>query len=474
MGWFFLPRLVAAAMMIATLVLLTRLLGAAQFARYNIAITIGAVAYSLLFGWLSASMQRFHKAPEFNNQATAVVLGTGLRIAVFGLAVILLFGLFFPEMSDKFLLLAAIYFIAHSLHEMGLSGLRVLRDGPGFAAAVVLRPMIAVALMLSVYLVFDAKYEGMLISISVSAAAIGLLSLWATVKRAGIEKPRRDFTRQFFFFGAPLAFVSSATMIMSLVAQFSIAKFVDLTAVGVYAAAHTLAMRTINMPMVMLGRSMSATLYQSFEENGSGPAMEQMARYSAFLLLVSVPVATVLVFANDTVAVVLFGNALNQGVAPHLPLLAMAAFISGLQGAFFSYSFTISRRTGVQAMIITGTTLLHAALVILFVVLFGPIGASFAILTSSIAGLAAFVALGRRYQKVPIPFGHARRLFPAMVALALAATAADNTQSVSISLVLIGLGLLLFLILLYIQKYWAIRSLAERIFRRFETTRFAE
>ena len=467
MGWFFIPRLVAAAMMIATLVLLTRLLGAAQFARYNIAITIGAVAYAFIFGWLSSSMQRFHKAQDFEGQSTAVILGVTLRMIIVFFAVALFARILAPSFSDKFIMLAVVYFLAHSLHEMGLSGLRVLRAGPRFAFAVIMRPVAAIALMIIALYFFDSKFEGMLISVTVAAATVGAFSFWSTIREVGLLKPRFEFTKQFFIFGAPLAFVSGASMIMSLVAQFTVASAADFTAAGVYAAAHTLAMRTINMPMVMLGRSMSATVYQSFEEDGENSATQQLVQYSSFLLLISLPIVTVLVFANHSVATLLFGSALNQGVAPHLPILAIAAFLSGLQGALFSYAFTIQRRTGIQASIIIASTILHAVLSYVFVMTNGPIGVSYAMLTASSVGLAAFIFYGRRLHLISIPREHLLKLVPALFALSLCAMAADRTRTMPLSIALIGIGLGLFLVILYIQKFWAVRRIVEKLAGRF-------
>lgn len=474
MGWFFIPRLVAAAMMIVTLVLLTRLLGAAQFARYNIAITIGAVAYAFIFGWLSSSMQRFHKAPDFQGLATPVILGIALRLMLVFLVLTLIGSFFIPALPDKFALLVVTYFLAHSLHEMGLSGLRVLRSGPKFAFAVIMRPVGAVLLMVVVLLVFDTNYEGMLISVTIAATILGIYSLWSTIKIVGLAKPRFDFTKKFFIFGAPLAFVSGTSMIMSLVAQFTVAAAADFTAVGVYAAAHTLAMRTINMPMVMLGRSMSASVYQSFEEHGEGSATRQLVRYSSLLLLISLPIVTVLVFANNTIATLLFGNALNQGVAPHLPILAIAAFLSGLQGALFSYAFTIQRRTGIQATIIVGTTMLHAVLSYIFVIIFGPIGVSYAMLVASGIGLAAFILLGQRLHKVSIPREHIIKLVPALFALSLFSVVADRIRSLPLSIVLIGIGVGLFLVILYLQKYWAVRRIVNKVIGRSTDLHFSE
>lgn len=474
MGWFFIPRLVAAAMMIVALVLLTRLLGAAQFARYNIAITIGAVAYAFIFGWLSSSMQRFHKARDFEGQATAVIMGITLRIIIVFFVVTLLTRLFAPSLPDKFVLLAAVYFLAHSLHEMGLSGLRVLRAGPRFAFAVIMRPVAAIFLMVIALNLFNSKYEGMLISVTIAAAAIGFFSFWSTIREVGLLKPRFDFAKKFFIFGAPLAFVSAASMIMSLVAQFTVAAAADFTAVGVYAAAHTLAMRTINMPMVMLGRSMSATVYQSFEEDGESSATRQLVRYSSFLLLISLPIVIVLVFANHTVATLLFGNALNQGVAPHLPILAIAAFLSGLQGALFSYAFTIQRRTGIQAIIIIASTILHAVFSYVFMIFFGPIGVSYALLAASSVGLAAFIIYGRRLHLISVPREHIIKLVPALFALSLCAMAADRVRTMPLSIALIGIGGGLFLVILYIQKFWAVRRIVEKLFRKFGNTNVVE
>lgn len=464
MGWFFVPRILAAAMMIVMLVLLTRLLGAEQFARYNIAITIGAVGFAFVFGWLASSMQRFHNAREFEGKATAVIMGLFLRVMLVLIVITVLVGLFFPVILDKFIILAFVYFLAHSMHEMGLSGLRVLHLGPKFALAVILRPVIVLALMLVILLMFDATYEDILISISFAATLLGVFSLVATIRKIGIAKPRADFAKKFFIFGAPLAFVGGTTMIISLVAQFVVVWGADLTAVGVYAAAHTLAMRTINMPMEMLGRSLAATVYQSYEESGEFSASRHLERYSSFLLFISVPTVIILFFGNDTIATLLFGSALSEGIAPHLPILAVAAFMYGIQGGLFSYAFTITRRTGAQAIIIISSTGLHAVLALILINLLGPIGVSYALLIAACTSLVVVIIYGRRLFKVSIPREHIIKLVPAVIALSLSAIIADEIRSVTLSVGVIGLGMAVFLLILYLQKYLAMQRIVNKTF----------
>ncbi|MEK6204184.1 MAG: hypothetical protein N2B02_00920, partial [Amylibacter sp.] len=79
MNIYFISRLFSSAFTVIILVVLTRVLEPADFGRYNITMIAGTAAFSTLFAWLTAAINRFHNAPEFRGETIAIAFSAGKR-----------------------------------------------------------------------------------------------------------------------------------------------------------------------------------------------------------------------------------------------------------------------------------------------------------------------------------------------------------------------------------------------------------
>lgn len=443
MAWYFFPRMLASAMTIVVLVVLTRVLGPADFGRYNITLVFGTVGYSFIFAWLAAAIVRFHNTPEFAGKVVANVLDTGIKLTLLLIPVVGL-GYFLVPVDYRFaFFLGAIFCVAHSMQEVGLAGLRVYNSGPAYGAVTVVRPALGVLLVL-VFVAFGGGYVSAVAGMSLGAAITGVYALNKVHKRSGLEKASREKLKSFFIFGEPLAVVTSGSMLIVLLSQFYLALFLDLGAVGIFAAAQTLAMRSIAMPMAMLSRASAASIFHAYEVGGHDASGRELTRHFSYLMLISVPIAATLIFANDTVSMIMFGKVYKATVSRQLPLLAIAAFITGVQGAYFAYAFTLSRKTVTQVFIMIGTTLAHAVISPVTIYFLGGLGASLAVLLTGILSSFTYIYLGRAHFPVSIPFEEFWKTGAAALAYVPFAIAADYQSSMPWAVTLLILGLIVF------------------------------
>lgn len=462
MAWFFLSRILAAGLTVVTLLLFTRALEPEGFGRYNMIVLAAMAAYATLFGWVASVVHRFHSAGEFNGRATAWALGSGglfmLALAPLGLLASLLLS---PDWRLMFLLGMA-FCLAHALNESGLSGLRVYKKGPAFAISVVLRPILGVALAL-IFISLGYGYAGAIVGMALGALAAGVLALSGTIPLSSVRLPHWPALKEFLAFGMPLAIVSSNAMIIVLITQSVLAVSVDLAAVGTYAAAQTLALRAISLPMMTLTQTTAATIFRAFEEEGEGAANRELDQHFSFLMLVALPVLLLLVLANDTIAAVLFDEKFRADVAAHLPFLTLAAFLSGVQGSYFAYSFLISRKTSIQFLIMAAGVVVHAGVAALMISFFGGIGASYAILASAVISLAAYLLIGRSIRKQAASHAEVRKACVGALAMAPFFLAADLSNSMWVALPLLAAGGVAFVAALYLQRQMAMVAVARKL-----------
>lgn len=452
MAWFFFPRIIASAMTIVSLIVLTRILGPSEFGRYNVSIVGGSIGYAFIFAWLSASIVRFNSTSEFLGKVVANAFDTGKKLALLLIPLIAVGYLIIPSLYSMAFVLGGMFCIAHAMQEIGLAGLRVQRNGPVYAIATIIRPIIGISLVL-IIIHFHKGYEGAIIGMMFGAAISGMFALYKANKVSGLEPAEMVTLKSFFAFGQPLAVVAAGTMIIVLISQFILGSKIDLGAVGAFAAAQTLAMRSIAMPMAMLSRAFSASIFHAFEVESEDAANNDLNRYFSLLLLFSTPIAITLIFSNGTVSYLMFGKIYKATVSQQLPILAIAAFVTGVQGAYFSYAFKIHKKTLSQMFILIAMVILHACATLVAIHWFGAVGAAYAVLFSASMSCILYMYIGSLYSATRLQFDGLWKIAVAAIAQAIVANMADHVGSLAFGIILIIAGVFVFLIVLGVLRH---------------------
>jgi O-antigen/teichoic acid export membrane protein len=464
MAWFFLSHIAAAALTLISFLVMTRVLSPEGFGAYNVIVLSATTAYFFLLAWVPTSVHRFHSAKEFSGRASAAAFGGGGIVLLVALPVLVVGQLFAPEGWRVPLLLGGLFWLTHSINEAGLSGLRVLGEGPRFAAAVVLRPLVGTILAITLATI-GYGFAGAIVGMAIGATFTGLYVMVHSVGRLKIALPPLGSLRSFLGFGLPLAFVSSASTVVVLITQTVLAQGTGLAAVGIYAAAQTLALRGITMPMAMLSNAVAASIFHAYEVEGDAAADRALDRHFSFLMLVGLPIAGVMALSNDTVTSLLFEDPFRDEVSRYLPILAFAAFISGVQGAYFDYPFLISRRTNVQLLVTGAVVVAHAIIAFGLIWALGPIGACWAILASAVLALALYRRVGQRFREMRVPREELRKTAIGFVVFAPFALLADYLGRPVLSPTVAALAVAAYVITLAAQDQIAAGLIAARLRR---------
>lgn len=457
MAFFFLSYIAAAFFTLVSFLVMTRVLTPEHFGAFNVIILSATTAYFVVFAWVPHSVQRFHSAPEFKGRASAEALGAGAIVMALALPLFLLALGLVPQDWRLPMLLGAFFWVANGLNESGLAGLRVMGDGPRFAAAVVLRPVIGTALAVGLALA-GFGYAGAVIGMSAGAAVTGAYVCLYSIRHFGIRMPGLSSLKAFMNFGVPLAFVASSSTIVVLITQSLLARGPGMAAVGIFAAAQTLTLRGITMPMSMLSSAIGATIFHAFEVEGEEATNRVLDRHFSFLMLVGLPCAGAMALSNDTVANLLFKAPFCDQVALYLPILAGAAFLIGVQGGFFDYPFLLARRTGLQLLLNATVIVAHGVLSVGLIWAFGTAGASWAFVFTGVFGLWLYRYLGRSLWSQNIPWAEIRKAAVAFVVFAPIAVAADRLDSPLLSPVVAVLAGVAYVIALALQRQAATMS----------------
>ncbi|WP_170401393.1 oligosaccharide flippase family protein [Ruegeria arenilitoris] len=456
MTWYFVPRMLSAFIAIAILIVMTRVLGPADFGRYNLTLLAGMLLFSFTFHWLAISVGRFHHAREFEGKTIATVLGAAALLAVFLLCLALLVRLILPAAWVGSFFLAVIFCTSHAMYELGTVCLRQYKEGPKFAAVTLLRQALGVSLAVS-FVLQGGGYASAVIGMSMGAALTGAYSLILAVRRSGIVMPGRDALRTYFRFGFPLAVVSSSASFFAMSSQSLLAYFAGMDAAGYFAAAQTLASKALKLPMTTLSRVVAPSVFEAHETKGSASSDAVLDRYFSFLMLISMPVVVALVCAAGVFTNLLFEPGFAAETDLYLRLLAPAAFIIGLQGAYFSYAFMRSKMTGVQLGISVGSLLVHALLSLVIIYRFGAPGAPVAFLISGVVSFFAYYYIGRKVDPLRVPMSELSKAALGAIAYAPFGLAAEMAANLMLQFAILGAGLIvMFGILVCVRQVAAV------------------
>lgn len=462
MSWFFFSRLASSAVAFIIVVLLARILEPADFGRYNILMLSATAAYAIVLSWAGTATIRFYHDPALETRVLPVALGTVALAVALGVPIAVALGLLLAPAIWFGIAAAAVFCAAHTLHEVGLAGLRVHQNGPQFAMSMVMRPLVGVALAVALVLAGGGG-EAALLGMAFGAAVSAALSWTRLVRREGISWPQSGVLRPMILYGLPLGVVISGTIVQALFSQSLIGAAISMTDVGYFAAAQVIAMRVIAMPMITLAQAVDASIFKTVEDDAAAATEQALSRYVSSLLLFSAPLAALLVVANGTLADLIFGSAKAAAIAPFFPPLALAAFLTGLQGAFFAFAFTISKKSGVQLLLLPAVWAAHAVFTWAGVMLFGPLGAAYAALATATVALGLYVVVGARFRRVRLSRYEVRQIGVAVLVAVPFGIVADMTSSTPQSLGLIALGGACFVVALYVQGHLALGMLIGKL-----------
>lgn len=465
MAWFFLSRLVAAAIAVITLFVLTRLLAPDDFARYNIIVLSGTISFLFFASWLPVSVTRFNSTSEYQGQTVAISQGIGAASMLLLLGLTTVAALVVPSgWRGTFLLSASVAF-ASAVHEFGLACLRVQQRGPAFAVAAVLRPLLALLLTVG-FVRGGGDFRSAIAAFSLGALLPGMLAVAMAARSSGFRRPSGGALRTFLRFGLPVATVGSGALLFPLSSQLLLATAAGLTEVGFFAAASTLSDRTIVMLMGTLRQATAADVFRAEEQGNESELNDILESHYALLLLVSVPLLGVYLFAPDTVTRILFAHGFDAEVARYLPILALAAFTSGVAGAFLGFVFELRRQTLRELVLTCGLLTFHVAGVAALLRVVGNEGAAYGTLFTAITMMAIYSWYARRTFIRGYLVRHFLKVAAALAAGAPFLAAADRLESLLAAMICVAVGLAVMFAVLKLLRYRSLELILAAVLGR--------
>jgi O-antigen/teichoic acid export membrane protein len=239
--------------------------------------------------------------------------------------------------------------------------------------------------------------------------------------------------------------------------RYIIALMLGTAEAGIYGAAYDFSHRSLWVFMMAAFLASGPLIFRSFEHGDAAACREHLQRLARLHIVVALPAAMMLAAAAPLVARIVFGPEFRADAALLMPWIVAATLVAGLQAFYASLFFMLPKRTGTNALISLGGSLVNVPLTILLVHQLGIVGAAIATLATYLLVLTGTCLVGRRFVRLPWPVADTVKSLGACAAGAPLFLLAGQQSGILRGLALAALGGLVLMALMVLLDTAALR-----------------
>lgn len=408
--------------------LLTRLLTPAEYGLYSLVYSIVVITHSLLFTWIEAAVARTYARAEAD-QRLADHLATafrylGLFVAVFAVLGVGLVWLLPVSAEFKTVLGFGIgSMLTKTFLDLSLEARKAAREVRRYSLTQMLNVTGAFILGILFVVFTDLKGAGPFAGVTVAAMATMLFDLPNMLRRMRGGKSNARELKSFFRYGMPLSLSLILGYILQAGDRFVISALLGNDQVGVYAAGYGTANRSLDVLFVWAGMAASPILISALELGNRDKAKAMARKAFEAMAFLTFPAAAGIALVATPLANVMTGPEFRAGAAQIIPWIALAGLMNGLTTYYLLASFTLSRRTGIMALVTAIPAILNIAMNFVLLPKMGLMGAVVSTLVAYAVGMTLTAFLGRKSFPLPLPWIEVLRTVFACTLMALAVLA---------------------------------------------------
>lgn len=418
---YFVGRFGAALIAFLALAAYTRLLTPEGYGVYALVQAGVAVAYAGLMQWLMISLGRF--MPEYRGREQTIRSHVAVAYLISGALALLLAPvlgavLATEEIPETAIFLGIAIFLAMGLAELTLVQFNMLVQPGRYASFALLR--VAVATASGVALVYAGLGAiGALLGALIGHLVVVVPNLhgsWGSVRLRQVERPLvRDLAR----FGLPYALSGILAAVINLSDRYLIQYFLSTEAAGLYAAPYDLAMRSLNVLMMIVAMAGNPFIFRTYDAHGWEAAVPLIRRQFELLAAVTLPIAIGFALLAPAIVSVLLGAPFQQAGRQLLPWIALATVLQGFQGAYLSLAFVLTKKPLRQTYIFLAGALLNIGLNLVLIQKYGLIGAAIATVIAFLMIVICSLIVGRRLLPLPVSMRSCGKLVAGCIVFSL-------------------------------------------------------
>jgi len=178
-------------------------------------------------------------------------------------------------------------------------------------------------------------------------------------------------------------------------------------AVAPYAAAQTLAQRSLMAICTVVGAAAAPLAFTAMERQGEAEARARLTASGDLAFAVAVPAAFGLAAVAGPLCDVMVGESLRAEAKTLLPWIAAGGLLQGLAVHYFQQGFLVARRPGALVLALLPAMAVYFAGNFALVPRLGAMGSAISIVLSQAVQVATVILAGRRHFAMPLCAGTA-------------------------------------------------------------------
>jgi len=420
-AFYMLARGLPALINLLAIALYTRMLGPDEYGQYAIVVAAVSMLNAVFFSWLVLGVDRFLPAHGGRNQELIAAVAHGYLwlvglTAILGGAIVLYFR---QDQTLRWLVgLSVVMLWAQAWFELNLAVARSKFAPFRYGVLSVLKAGIALGLG-AILIALGYGTKGALLGLLAGWILASVSFGWGEWMGVRLMRPDRNLLLNLSSYGLPLTILFFLNFLVSSSDRFLLGYLVSVGAAGVYAAGYDLAQQSIGLLMSAVNLAAFPLIVRALEGSGADAAREQL-RKNAFLLLgIAVPAVAGLCMLSDNIGNVILGKAVSDDASLVIPLIAVAALLSGIKSFHVDLGFQLGRATHKLLWSVMGAAIVNILLNLWWIPLFGLVGAAYATIAAFAVGLCVSILLVRNIFVVPMPPRDTYKLLLASAAMAL-------------------------------------------------------
>lgn len=389
--------------------ILTRLLSGREFGIYAVSVLTVEYVHLGLFSWIESAMERFWARAERQRKINHFVKTLFSFCLIYGLVVVstVLTILFLLPLEPQVKTVLAFALGALSLRNLSclfleshLAAARSVRYSIIYTAITMGGFGIGILLILLTDLTASAPFIGILIALSLSMF-FEIPFMTKFMKGGRFEKP---YMKQALRYGAPISIALMLTYALNGADMYFISYIMGWESAGQYNAGYNLANRSLDVVFVWISMALTPVIITAVEQKSSATALDIIESCGAFMLWLTLPMATGIALVAEPAANIILGEAVRSGAIIVMPYIAFSAVLNGMLTYYAQKAFMISERTEIFAYVLILPVIVNLGLNAMLIPYYGLMGAVIATCVSYALGLGLALSFGRRYYPIPIPF----------------------------------------------------------------------
>ena len=319
---------IPAILNIAALTIFTRIFSPAAFGRHSIAIALGGVGSTLLYGWLNKSIIRF--APEMDEKK---IIGTVYAVVIgINIALIAIAGSLYVLAGDSlgayqpFYVATLVFLIIQGAFRPMIALLRATLKSRTVTFFMVVRAISMLALSMLIVLFVYEHITGWIWG-RVLGISVGIL-LIVTVSDALRAMPRidRETLVKISGYGLPMVGWILGDPLLNQADRFLIEIIKGSATVGIYASNYSLADRGMRLAMLPLLDAIQPIVINKWNGDNVEEVETLLRQFTKYFLILSVPALVLLGTLSRPLSVIFLGQEFHEGFVV-IPVVGAGVFM---------------------------------------------------------------------------------------------------------------------------------------------------